>query len=160
MTTNPIYTPEDSQIEAPAQKIYEVDYYRWLNITAQQLRDHQFDDVDLDNLIEEIEAMSGSQLRELKSRLIVLLMHLLKYQYQPSRRSQSWLNTIVEQRSEIELLLEQSPSLKPKSIEVFDDCYLKARRNAAKETELSINTFPSESPFTLDDTLNLDWLPE
>ncbi len=160
MTTNPIYTPENNQIEAPVQKIYEVDYYQWLNITAQQLRDRQFDHVDLDNLIEEIEAMSGSQLRELKSRLIVLLMHLLKYQYQPSKRSKSWLNTIVEQRSEIELLLEQSPSLTHKSIEVFDQCYLKARRNAAKETKLSVEAFPALSPFTLDDTLNPDWLPE
>ena len=144
----------------PPQNLYKQDYYMWLNITAQKLRDHQFDDVDLDNLIEEIEAMSGNQRRELKSRLIVLLMHLLKYQYQPSRRSKSWLRTIVEQRREIELLLEQSPSLKPKSIEVFDECYLKSRREAAKETELSIDTFPSESSFTLDDTLNLDWLPE
>ena len=87
-------------------------------------------------------------------------MHLLKYKYQPDRRSNSWLNTIDEQRNQLELLLEYSPSLKPFYFEVFNKCYLKARRSAANETELSINTFPDLSPFSLDDTLSNDWLPE
>jgi hypothetical protein len=142
------------------QELYHIDYYKWLDTTAQLLRNHQFDDVDFDNLIEEIEAMSGSQRRELENRLRVLLMHLLKYKYQSERRSNSWLNTIDEQRNQLELLLEYSPSLKPFYSEVFNKCYLKARRSAASETGLDINTFPSESPFTQDDTINPDWLPE
>ena len=158
MTTNPISTPKDNQIEAPAQNLYEIDYYRWLNLTAQQLRDRQFDDLDLDNLIEEIEAMSGSQLRELKSRLIVLLMHLLKYQYQPSKRSSSWVGTIWEQFYQIVSLLEDSPSLKPYYLEIFNDCYLKAIPAASSETKLPIKTFPSESPFSPEDVINSDFI--
>ncbi|AFZ13969.1 protein of unknown function DUF29 [Crinalium epipsammum PCC 9333] len=142
----------------PPQNLYKQDYYMWLNITAQQLRDRQFDDVDLDNLIEELEAMSGSQRRELKNRLIILLMHLLKYQYQPSRRSSSWVRTIWEQFYQIESLLEDSPSLKPYYEEIFNDCYLKAIPAASSETKLPIKTFPSLSPFFPQDVTNPDFI--
>jgi len=142
----------------PPQNIYKQDYYMWLNITAQQLRDRQFHNVDLDNLIEEIEAMSGSQRRELKNRLIVLLMHLLKYQYQPSRRSSSWVRTIWEQFYQIESLLEDSPSLKPYYLEIFAETYSKAVRFASAETKLPIKTFPSDSPFSPEDVINSDFI--
>ena len=95
--------------------------------------------------------MGKSEKRELKSRLIVLLMHLLKWQYQPEKRSESWRSTITEQRICIELLLEDSPSLQPLLIEIFADCYEKARLKASEETGIKLNFFPKESPFTLED---------
>ncbi|HEY9691989.1 MAG TPA: DUF29 domain-containing protein [Oculatellaceae cyanobacterium] len=148
-------------LEATRQESsYQQDYCLWLDNTVKLLRDRNFNNLDLDNLIAEIEAMSGSQRRELENRLRVLLMHLVKYKYQPDKRSHSWLNTIDEQRNQLELLLEYSPSLKPFYSEVFNKCYLKARRSAATETKLDVNSFPSESPFTVDETLNFDWMPE
>jgi hypothetical protein len=107
--------------------LYEQDFYLWTQITAKQLKENKFNEIDIKNLIEEIESIGRSEKRELKSRLIVLLMHLLKWHYQPEKRSESWRSTITEQRICIEGLLEDSPSLKPLLPEVFEDCYQKAR---------------------------------
>lgn len=142
---------------ANPNSLYEQDFYMWIETTAQQLKEGKFDEVDLTNLIEEIESMGRSEKRELKSRLIVLLMHLLKWQYQPEKRSESWRSTISEQRICIEGLLEDSPSLKPLISEVFDDCYQKARLKAADETGIKLNFFPKESPFSLEETLQVSF---
>ncbi|MBD2415673.1 hypothetical protein FACHB389_07980 [Nostoc calcicola FACHB-389] len=135
------------------KKLYDRDFYLWTQTIAQQLKEHKFDEVDIDNLIEEVESMGRSEKRELKSRLIVLLMHLIKWQYQPEKRSESWRSTISEQRICIELLLEDSPSLQPLLAEVFEDCYQRARLKASDETGIKLNLFPQESPFTLEETL-------
>lgn len=142
---------------ANPNSLYEQDFYMWIETTAKQLKEGKFDEVDLTNLIEEIESMGRSEKRELKSRLIVLLMHLLKWQYQPEKRSESWRSTISEQRICIEGLLEDSPSLKPLISEVFDDCYQKARLKAADETGIKLNFFPKESPFSLEETLQVSF---
>jgi hypothetical protein len=131
--------------------LYDQDYYLWIETISKQLKAGKFAEIDLANLIEEIESMGKSEKRELKSRLIVLLMHLLKWQYQPEKRSESWRSTITEQRICIELLLEDSPSLQPLLIEIFADCYEKARLKASEETGIKLNFFPKESPFTLED---------
>ena len=110
--------------------LYEQDFYLWIQTTVQQLKENKLNEIDIPNLIEEIESMGRSEKRELKSRLIVLLMHLLKWHYQPEKRSESWRSTITEQRICIEGLLEDSPSLKPLLSEVFEDCYQKARLKA------------------------------
>ncbi|MFM5983193.1 MAG: DUF29 domain-containing protein [Sphaerospermopsis kisseleviana] len=112
--------------------LYEQDFYLWIETTAQHLRKGDFTEVDLGNLIEEIESMGRSEKRELKSRLIVLLMHLLKWHYQPEKRSASWQSTITEQRICLEELLEDSPSLQPLFTELFADCYNKARLKASQ----------------------------
>ncbi|HEY9693530.1 MAG TPA: DUF29 domain-containing protein [Oculatellaceae cyanobacterium] len=140
------------------ESLYEQDFYLWLNTTAQLLRNRQLDDVDWDNLIEEIEDMGKDKRRELQSRLRVLLMHLLKYQYQPERRSSSWISTILEQFDQIESLLKNSPSLKPYYLEIFAETYLKAVRFASAETKLPIQTFPSESPFSPEDVINFNFI--
>ncbi|CBN58416.1 MULTISPECIES: DUF29 domain-containing protein [Kamptonema] len=138
--------------------LYKEDFYLWLNTTAQLLRSRQLDDVDFDNLIEEIESMSGSQRRELKNRLIVLLMHLLKYQYQPSLRSNSWISTILEQRRQLEFLLKDSPSLKPYYLEVFSDCYSNAVVDASTETKIPVNTFSELCPFSPEDAIDSSFI--
>lgn len=133
--------------------LYEQDFYLWTQITAEQLKKNKFNEIDITNLIEEIESMGRSEKRELKSRLVVLLMHLLKWHYQPEKRSESWRSTITEQRICIEGLLEDSPSLKPTLSEVFEDCYQKARLKASDETGIKLNFFPKESPFSLEEAL-------
>lgn len=143
----------DTQSLQP-QTLYEQDFYLWTQTIVQQLREHKLNEIDLPNLIEEIESMGRSEKRELKSRLIVLLMHLIKWQYQPEKRSESWRSTITEQRICIEALLEDSPSLQPILTEVFEDCYQKARLKASDETGIKLNFFPKESPFNLEETLN------
>lgn len=140
--------------------LYEQDFYLWTQITAEQLKENKFNEIDKINLIEEIESMGRSEKRELKSRLIVLLMHLLKWHYQPEKRSESWRSTITEQRICIEGLLEDSPSLKPLLSEVFEDCYQKARLKASDETGIKLNFFPKESPFSLEETLESSYVNE
>ncbi|WP_298920187.1 DUF29 domain-containing protein [uncultured Nostoc sp.] len=135
------------------KNLYEQDFYLWTQTIAQQLKENNFNEIDIPNLIEEIENMGRSEKRELKNRLIVLLMHLLKWQYQPEKRSESWRSTISEQRICIETLLEDSPSLQPLLTKVFEDCYQKARLKASDETGIKLNFFPKESPFTLEETL-------
>lgn len=93
--------------------LYETDFNRWIEETAQNLKDGNFQALDLTNLIEEIESIGRNNKREIKSRLIVLLMHLLKCKYQSKKQSRSWIATINTQRNEIELVIEDSPSLRP-----------------------------------------------
>jgi hypothetical protein len=85
---------------------------------------------------------------------------LLKYKYQPQRRSSSWLSSIAEHRDRLEIVLTDNPSLQTYVDTVFQKCYSKARRRAAIETELPIDTFPVESSFMLDQTLDPDYLPQ
>ncbi|MEH2323944.1 MAG: DUF29 domain-containing protein [Nostoc sp.] len=135
------------------KNLYEQDFYLWTQTIAQQLKENNFNQIDIPNLIEEIESMGRSEKRELKNRLIVLLMHLLKWQYQPEKRGESWRSTIYEQRICIETLLEDSPSLQPILAELFENCYQKACLKASDETGIKLNVFPKESPFTLEETL-------
>jgi len=135
------------QTESSKKNLYEQDYYLWLENTASLLRERHLEAIDFEHLIEEIEDMGRGQRNELKSRLIQLLIHLLKYQYQPEKRSSSWIRTIWEQHYQIQSLLEDSPSLNNYYETVFSDCYLKAVRAASSETKLPAKTFPPESPF-------------
>ncbi|MDF0553736.1 DUF29 domain-containing protein [Kamptonema sp. UHCC 0994] len=149
-----------SQSITTQSNLYKEDFYLWIQATAQHLKEGNFNQIDIPNLVEEIESMGRSEKREVKSRLIVLLMHLLKWEYQPDKRSQSWRSTITEQRICIEGLLEDSPSLQPLILEVFDDCYGKARQKAAEETGIKLNFLPKESPFTLEEVLKVSLLDE
>jgi hypothetical protein len=116
--------------------------------------------LDVPNLLEEIEALSRHERRELKNRLRVLLAHLLKWQFQPMRRSTSWTNTIQEQREEVCELLEDSPSLRPTIPEVMPKTYSRAVDLAARETHLRREDFPSMCPYSLEEILDSSFLPE
>lgn len=149
-----------SKYQLKLSEIYEQDFHQWLEITANLLKENKFNDLDLDNLIIEIEAMGKNNQRELTSRLIILIMHLLKWKYQPEKKSTSWLSTINEQRLQLELLLEQNPSLKNKIPNIIDSSYSKARKMAHRETNLSLTIFPEDNPFNLQDILDDDFFPE
>ena len=140
--------------------LYENDYFQWIENTVARLKNRDFENIDLENLIEEIETLGRSEKRELESRLTILLMHLLKYKYQPSKRSNSWRFTIREQRLRILKSFKDSPSLNNYFQNIFSEIYSDARALAADETGLNIDTFSKNSPFNIEFVLNYDWLPE
>lgn len=140
--------------------LYETDYQEWIDTTLQHLRNQEFNQLDLVHLIEEIETMGKSDKRELQNRLIILLMHLLKWKYQPNNQSSSWLSTIDEQRRQLLFIFEDSPSLEKNYLAtVFDKCYQMARKSASKETQLSLSTFPESCPFSQTEIFNIDFYP-
>ena len=147
-------------IKAMDTTIYEQDFYLWTVQTAKQLEQGKWDEIDLPHLIEEIRDMGSNDKHALLSNLRVVLLHLLKYKYQPAYRGNSWLSSIVEHRQRIEELLEKSPSLKSSLSEFLPKAYSRAMKGAAKETGLPISTFPEEFPFTLEETLDIDFLPD
>jgi hypothetical protein len=139
---------------------YDDDFFAWTAEQARLLRDGELADIDAANLAEEIESMGKSDRREIRSRLAVLLAHLLKWQFQPDGRSTSWAGTIVEQRQRIELVVADSPSLRSVVPETLDYAYRKARQLAATETTVAEATFPSVCPYTPEQILSEDFLPE
>lgn len=139
---------------------YETDFYTWTQQQAAFLKARLFENIDLDNLIEEIESMGRSEKRELESRLTVLLQHLLKWKYQPARRGISWELTIDEQRIQFIKVLKDNPGLKNNLHQVLIDAYQLAVIKAAKETLLDKTTFPSECPWNLPQITNMDFFPE
>jgi hypothetical protein len=141
------------------QTLYNTDFNLWTQQTVIALKSGDLQTVDLDNLIEEIEAMTRSDKREIFNRLKVLIMHLLKCQYQPQKKTTSWIKTINEQRDQIELVLEDSPSLRSYLTSKLEECYKKAKRDAVIETKLTSETFPLECPFTQEQILTAGWFP-
>ena len=139
---------------------YDRDFQLWLEQQTDLLRQRRFDELDLDNLIEEIDAIARRDKREVESRLIVLLIHLLKYRYQAQKQSRSWLGTMDEQRLELELVFRDSPSLRAYAASVLASSYAKARKRAVKETRLGIERFPATCPYSLSQILDEDFFPE
>lgn len=140
--------------------LYEQDYYLWLETTVRLLRERQLSALDIDNLLAEIEDMGRSEKRAVYSNLKILLMHLLKYSYQPEKRSNSWRASIVEHRQRIKKAFKESPTLQPYLTEIFNECYQDARELAVAEMGLVIDAFPVEPSFTAEESLNADYLPE
>jgi Domain of unknown function DUF29 len=140
--------------------LYHQDFYLWIETTTKQLKEGRLSEVDLENLIEEIESMGRSEKHALQSNLVVLLMHLLKYKYQSEKRSNSWKVTIREHRRRLREAFLDSPSLKPYFQEVIAKCYQDARKQASDETGLSLDVFPADSPFTSDEYLDEEFLPD
>ena len=106
---------------------YEEDFYAWTVEQSRLLRSGELSTIDAGNIAEEIESMGRSDRREIKSRLVVLVMHLLKWRHQPAARSRSWSATIDEQRLQIEGVLNESPSLRPMTAAMIPEAYLIAR---------------------------------
>ena len=139
---------------------YEADYALWCAEQGALLREGRFDALDRENLAEEIESFERSERYEIDSRLKVLPVHLLKWRFQPKARSGSWKASIREQRQPIARLLRDSPSLKQYPAEILAAEYELAMPNAADETGLPEETLPPECPFTIEQVLDQDWLPE
>ena len=142
------------------KNLYEKDCNRWLEETARFLKDNQFEQLDIENLIEDIEAMVRSEKREFCIHLEIWLLHLLKWKYQQNKRSGSWKRSIIEDRNRILDELQDSPSYKPYYEQIFDKYYQNARKYAKSETGWSVKTFPEICPFSKIEVLTIDYLPE
>ncbi len=132
---------------------YDQDFNLWIEQTVELLKKGRFEKIDLENLIDELESMSRRDRREILSRLKVVLMHLLKWHYQPDHRSGSWESSIRNNRDEITQILLDSPSLKSYPQTVLEQAYAIARKNAASETGLSPTVFPETCPFSIEQVL-------
>jgi hypothetical protein len=139
--------------------LYETDFYAWTIEQAKFLKEGIWDCLDISNLVEEIESLGKQQRQELRNRLGILLGHLLKWEFQPSHRSKSWLATIREQRRRIGDLLEESPSLKPYLPEVLEKAYQDGVDLAVRETSLRYKDFPQECLYSLEQVLDLSFFP-
>jgi hypothetical protein len=148
------------KLKSKRQNLYDSDYLKWLETTVENLRLQNYSNIDWENLIEEIEDMGRSEGRSLESNLIVVLTHLLKWQYQPEFRSGSWKGSLVEHRRRIRKALQESPSLKPYLEQVFAECYADAVEQASAETELPMETFPQACPYSVTEVLAANFLPE
>ena len=143
-----------------ASNLYEQDFLAWIDEQGQALKARQVAALDWDNLVEEIESMGRSQRNELKSRLRVLLMHLIKWHWQSEKRSTSWQLTIKEQRLSLRDLFEMSPSLRPSLPVLLPKAWQDASSSAALETGLKESVFPDVCPWSVEDVLRDGWLPE
>lgn len=148
------------QSETSILNLYDRDYYVWTKETAKLLQQRRFAELDGKNLLLEIEEIGKREKKAVESNLVVVLLHLLKYKYQPEKRSGSWEGSIREHRRRLNRELEDSPSLKPYLESVFDKCYQSAREQAQAETKLPLEIFPISSPFTPEESLDAEFLPE
>jgi len=139
---------------------YEKDFYSWTQEQADLLRNGQFNNLDIPNLIEEIETMGRSEKRELESRLTILLLHFLKWKYQEVRRGRSWQLSIDEQRIQFEETLNENPGLKPQLDEIVKKAYKLAVIKAARETKISKAVFPECCPWNLAQFIEDEFYPD
>jgi Domain of unknown function DUF29 len=133
--------------------LYDRDFYAWSNEQAALLRSGNLAAADIAHIAEEIETLGRSEKRELVSRLIVLLLHRLKWEFQPDRRSRSWELSIANARDAITEHLGDNPSLKAKLSDALTTAYRYARREAAIETGLALDSFPADCPWTFDQAM-------
>ncbi len=142
-----------------ALNLYDTDFYAWTQEQAKLIKAKAFDKLDLTHLLDEVESMGNQNKTELRNRLSVLLMHLLKWKYQPMLQSKSWTLTIVQQRSDIEDLIDDNPSLKHFLPDLFVKAYKKAVNFAIAETGLRKSEFPESSEWTIEQVLNDEFFP-
>ena len=133
--------------------LYDKDFFAWSMYQADLLRKHKMDGIDFEHLAEEIEDLGKKHKRELSNRIIVLMKHLLKMEFQPELRSKSWTLTIREQRKEIRKLILENPSLKPLVDEYWKDCYEEAMEEAELEIGMYAIKFPMDCPWTKEEVL-------
>ena len=135
------------------------DYVTWIERQMALLRAHQFDQLDLDFLLEELEGLVAAERRELRSRLDVILVYLIKCRYQPSRKETSWLRTLNEQRRRVEFVLDDSPSLRRWLPELLTQVWPKSRKKALQEMGLDATHVPEQAVFSLDQVLDDEYVP-
>ncbi|NJL11294.1 MAG: DUF29 domain-containing protein [Calothrix sp. SM1_7_51] len=140
-------------------QLYEIDFYAWTQEQVSLIKSQQWNKLDTVNLIEEIETLGRKERQELRNRLGILLGHLLKWQFQAEKRTNSWFGTIREQRIQIKLLLEDSPSLKCYLDDAFLVAYELGLALAIQETQLEEKVFPDACPYSQEETLNSEFLP-
>ena len=157
--------------------LYKNDYRQWLHSQQVLLKARRFDDLDLDNLLDAMEYHMGDIKHALESHLVILILHLLKHQHQtcvinPQRREsqefRSWFDSIDNARTDIRRLMRKNPSLKSHTTDAIADGYPDAKKSAIKQMNkylpkaqhLDKNSFPDTCPWTFEQIMTEDWLPE
>jgi len=146
---------------------YEQDFQHWIERHIALLKKGNLTSIDVAHLIEELETMVKSNVRELESRFIVLIAHLLKWQFQLASLSaqwrdfegKSWRKTIIEQRLQLADLLDEMKSLRAKLPSVITKTYPKAVMFAVDETGLPEKTFPQQCPYSIEQLLDKTFYP-
>ncbi|MEH3144867.1 MAG: DUF29 domain-containing protein [Methylobacterium frigidaeris] len=151
--------PPEATPPPEAAASQEADFYRWTQEQAALLRAGRWSALDRDALAEEIADLGGSQKSGIRSRLTVLLHHLLKWEFQPQRRKYGWRATIIEQRVGLADIVEMSPSLGRWPAEALARAYRLARVRAVEETGLPEQTFPTTCPYALERILDDGFYP-
>jgi len=140
--------------------LYETDFALWSERQADAVRRRAGNEIDWENVAEEIESLGRSDRREISSRLAVICAHLLKWQFQPKRRSRSWRSSVVQNRRKIADLIDESPSLASYPAEHLDGpkgAYEDGR--CVAEAETGLTKLPAECPWTIDQVLDADFWP-
>ena len=140
--------------------LYDIDYGLWLQKQIASLQQHNWEELDIPNLIEELEALLKSNKRELYSYTVVLLAHLLKWQFQKEARSGSWKASITNSRNRIGRLFKDQPSLKNYLPELLQEAYVEARNWVHEETDLDIDIFPTVVRYLVEQLLDQSFLPD
>ena len=143
---------------AKASALYETDFAEWAETQSGALRRREARELDWDNLAEEIEALARNDKRAIRSHLTNLLKHLIKGKIQPGKRTDSWVQSIVNAREELDLIIEDSPSLRSYPSLMFERCYDRAFKMALRETGLDVR--PERTRWTIEQTLSADFFPE
>jgi hypothetical protein len=143
--------------DTPVRADYARDVYTWSQEQARLLREGRWDAIDRDNVAEEIESVGRTEFSRLESALRVLMLHMLKWDHQPERRSRSWRASIAEQRLRLRNVLTDSPGLRPRIAEAIARAYERARLRAVRETALDETTFPETCPYSWDDIVSRDF---
>lgn len=141
------------------RSLYEDDFVAWADEQAMLLGQKNWDELDLGNLIEEVRDLGNQYRSALESHLTRLLMHLLKWQFQSEKRTNSWLISIKDARKQISRLIRKHPVLASHLEPVFFECYSDAREDASDETGLAISSFPLECPYGLGVVLDKEFFP-
>jgi hypothetical protein len=139
------------------QSLYEDDRYEWTTRQATLIRAGRVDELDLDHIAEQLDDLGSEIYRRLESALTVLFAHMLKWDYQPERRTRSWEATIREQRKRIAKMLEKNPSLKSKLAEATTEGYEYGRDRASGETDMPVESFPEKSGYTWHDVMEREF---
>jgi hypothetical protein len=143
------------------QSLYERDYYTWALEQARALKEHRLEDLDWENLSDEVESLAKTERRELRSRLKVLVEHLIKWRFQPQRRSRSWRATVAVQRIEIREHLNESPGLKPSLQDVLAQAYDAARINVTTRYLRRTDPQPPDAcPWTFEQIMDEQFWPD
>jgi len=135
--------------------LFEQDETAWLDRMAELAREGRSGDLDLPHLADYLSDMARRDRREVESRLVVLMMHILKWGYQPDHRSRSWLSTVVEQRQELNRIAGRGV-LRDHASKVLGELYPEAVERAVAETGLPLDRFPVECPYSLDQLLTIE----
>lgn len=143
----------------PKLQHYDQDFFAWSEEQGRLLKARSAQYLDWDNLAEEIESLGKSQRSEIRSRLIILLQHLLKWEHQPEKRKAGWNASIVEARNQLNGELAESPSLRSYPASVLAEQFEVARLKAASETKLPLNRFPVACPYSIKQILDKAFYP-